>query len=137
MENAAKALLIAGAILIVILLISISIYIYSSATKPTKEGIAQMSETEISMFNSKFLGYAGKNVSANDVRTLIAKVKASNAQYKDENKTVIITGVDELVEVDNNTTYTVSIEQNSETALVDKITITANGDNGNNGGEVL
>ena len=137
MENAAKALLIAGAVLIAILLISITIYIINSSTKPTKEGIAQMSETEISMFNSKFLGYAGKNVSANDVRTLIAKVKASNAQYKDENKTVIITGVDELVEVDNNTTYTVSIEQNSETALVDKITITANGDNGNNGGEVL
>lgn len=131
MENAAKALLIAGAVLIAILLISITIYIINSSTKPTKEGIAQMSETEISMFNSKFLGYAGKNVSANDVRTLIAKVNASNAQYKDENKTVTITGVDELVEVDNNTTYTVSIEQNSETALVDKITITANG------GEVL
>ena len=46
MENASKALLIAGAILICILLIAIGMYIYNSANATIKSAASQMSQQE-------------------------------------------------------------------------------------------
>lgn len=78
MENASKALLIAGAILIVILLISLGIYIYSQAQQQVDS--VNMDEQEILAFNNKFAPYFGENVTGAQVNALLQQVIASNGQ---------------------------------------------------------
>lgn len=79
MENASKALIIAGAILLAILLISLGIFIFSQAQDTvTNSG---MSQAETSAFNTKFTKY--ENIRKGSVvRSMIQEVIASNA---DEN----------------------------------------------------
>ena len=57
MENASKALIIAGAILLSILLISLGIAIFSQA-QTVIDG-SGMSDAEVQAFNSKFEKYQG------------------------------------------------------------------------------
>ncbi len=76
MENASKALIIAGAILLAILLISLGIFIFSQAQDTvTNSG---MSQAETSAFNTKFTKYEGVR-KGSVVRSMIQEVIASNA----------------------------------------------------------
>lgn len=79
MENASKALIIAGAILIALLLISVGIMIFNSSSGLFGSATAKMSEQEKSMFNQEYLMYEGKRVSGSQVAELIRKVDANNA----------------------------------------------------------
>ena len=60
MENASKALIIAGAILISILLIAISMYIYNSAQGTIQNAGDKMSEQEKQVYNSAVSSYLSK-----------------------------------------------------------------------------
>ena len=82
MENASKALLIAGAILIVILLISLGIYIYSQAQQTINS--VNMDEQQITAFNNKFAQYEGDSRSGSEVNALINQVISSNQAAKAE-----------------------------------------------------
>ena len=87
MENASKALIIAGAILLAILIISLGILIYNQAA-----GIANgnsMSEVEITQFNTQFTQYEGKQ-SGTTVRSLLQKVISNNLNADDPSKKVIV-----------------------------------------------
>jgi len=91
MENASKALLIAGAVLIVILLIGIGMLIYSRSTGVVQTASDSMSSQEIQAFNSQFELYRGEQ-KGSAVKRLIATVIASNANYgSDSPKRIIIT----------------------------------------------
>ena len=79
MENASKALIIAGAILISILLISVAIMVISSTQGVQDQMGQQMDSTEKSTFNAQFTNYAGTNRSSSQVKSLFEKVTASNA----------------------------------------------------------
>ena len=76
MENASKALLIAGAILLVILIISLGLVIYNQAKDSV--GSANLDQQEIEAFNSKFTSYEGNSVSGSQVNRLIQTVISSN-----------------------------------------------------------
>lgn len=76
MENASKALIIAGAILLAILIISLGIMILNQA-QDTING-SGMSKAEIQAFNSQFTKYEGSR-RGSEVRNLIQEVIASNA----------------------------------------------------------
>ena len=54
MENASKALLIAGAVLLVIAIIGIGMYILQSTSGIQDQATQSMSELEIQNFNQKF-----------------------------------------------------------------------------------
>ena len=56
MENASKALIIAGSILLAILIIGVGIYIFNSANIDIEP---QMSQMEINIFNQEYLMYEG------------------------------------------------------------------------------
>ena len=62
MENASKALLIAGAVLVVILIIGVGMLIYTSATGAIQEGVNRMSVQEQNMFNQQFEQYVGSRI---------------------------------------------------------------------------
>jgi len=91
MENASKALLIAGAVLIVILLIGIGMLIYSKSTGVVQTASESMSAQEIQAFNSKFTIYEGTQ-KGSAVKRLLATVIAHNANYTlGSFKTILIT----------------------------------------------
>lgn len=79
MENASKALLIAGSVLIVILLIGTGMKIFKSTSGTTESAEHVMDATEVTMFNNQFTQYMGKNKSLATVQSLVSKLKASNA----------------------------------------------------------
>lgn len=78
MENASKALIIAGAILISILLISIGVLVINATNKATEGVAGKTSAMEIQNFNATFVNYEGE-VTASQAKTLVSEVKASNA----------------------------------------------------------
>ncbi len=80
MENASKALIIAGAILIAILLISVGVWVMNSVN-PLKDSAQQQTDAmAIQTFNAQFVDLEGENVSASQVREIFSKVNSSNVQ---------------------------------------------------------
>ncbi len=84
MENASKALIIAGAILISILLISIGILLINSAQDTANSGTIAMSSQAIQAFNSQFTEYEGSNKSSREVSQLLDTVISSNASHSNQ-----------------------------------------------------
>ena len=80
MENASKALLIAGAVLIVILLIGIGMLIYSKSTRIVDTAASIMNTQELQSYNSNFTIYEGIQKGPS-VKSLISTVIANNANY--------------------------------------------------------
>ena len=79
MENASKALIIAGSVLIAILIISLGLFIFKS-TEGTTDQTKKLGETlEVQQFNSQFLKYCGDSVKGSQVRTLCEVIIAHNA----------------------------------------------------------
>ena len=77
MENASKALIIAGAILLAILIISLGIMVYNNAKNTV--GSANLNKQEIETFNSQWQSYIGTNKTASEVYTMMSALVASNA----------------------------------------------------------
>lgn len=71
MENASKALIIAGAILISILLISVGIIIMNAINEPVQQGAGAAQSQAVEIHNSKFTGYAGSGVDYNTAKQCI------------------------------------------------------------------
>ena len=76
MENASKALIIAGAILLAILIISLGIMIFRQASGVVDSNA--MDEVAVSAFNEKFEQYAGDNIRGANVNALISSVVQNN-----------------------------------------------------------
>lgn len=83
MENATKALLIAAAILIAIVVITLGVFVLGKGSTLVKEN-SDMSDVEISTYNSKFDSYCGKNIRGAQVRQLINAVNQHNRTNKDD-----------------------------------------------------
>jgi len=137
MENASKALIIAGAILLAILIISLGIMIYNQAAGVVNNN--SMSEVEISTFNQKFMQYEGTNVRGAQVNALLNAVVQSNLANQDDNSKLIEISVTATSwqgskpsgNVLNNSfgkaqvgqTYNVKCDVNKKTGLVNKVII--------------
>lgn len=119
MENASKALIIAGAILLAILLISLGIMIYNQAQSVTNgDG---MSDAEISTFNSRFQKYEGDQ-KGSIVKTLINEIEVNNARETSTGP-AYITLSKPTNDIVNNKTYHVSFTTNDK-ARINSCTIT-------------
>ena len=80
MENASKALIIAGAILLSILIISLGIMVYNNAKGTISD--ANLDSEAAQTFNNKISQYCGKKKNANDMNGLVAAIAASNGAQK-------------------------------------------------------
>ncbi len=80
MENASKALIIAGAILLSILIITLGLGVYNNAKSAT--GNADLSGQEINAHNSQFTAYEGRQ-RGSQVKALITTIKRNNKEYSD------------------------------------------------------
>ena len=77
MENASKALIIAGAILISIMIVSLGVLIFNKMGHSAREA-ANMDEQEVANFNSKLTPYIGSSVNGSQVNALIQLVISIN-----------------------------------------------------------
>ena len=76
MENATKALLIAAAVLVAILIISLGIGVYNMASE-TMENV-DLSGTEVQAFNEQFFQYNGNKKRGSEVNAMLKTVLTSN-----------------------------------------------------------
>ena len=92
MENASKALIIAGAILISILIISFGVIILGQGGDVVND--SNMDKQKITTWNQQFTQYVGDSVSGSNVNTLINDVIASNVVSNRDgsmNKLIVVT----------------------------------------------
>ena len=130
MENASKALIIAGAILLAILLISLGIIIFSQAQDTINN--SGMSQAELQTYNSQFLKYEGSQ-KGTVVKSMIQEVLAVNNNGSSVDKIKVMYGGANLAAstnptsgIDSSKTYTVTLEYDSNTGRVSQINITVN-----------
>ena len=77
MENASKALIIAGAILISILIVGLGVIIYNNVSDIAGDTSA-IDQTQVSAHNSPIESYFGDQVTGSNVRALITYVNGIN-----------------------------------------------------------
>ena len=124
MENASKALIIAGAILVSILLISVGIIIMNAINDPVSRGADSSKSQAIEIFNSQFTGFEGSEVEATTVKALIQKIQASNG-VSDEDHQISYGDISSGANVNNRHTYSVTFSDYNE-GYISEITITEN-----------
>ncbi len=138
MENATKALLIAAAVLVAILIISLGLVVYNMAAEAM--GNVNLSEQEIKVHNDKFIQYEGEAERGSQVNALLQTVLTNNLDATDDGQKVEVvlktsSGEDTLVsktqttsptKVDTGATYTVTAVYDSDSKLITKMEVTKN-----------
>ena len=139
MENASKALIIAGAILLAILIIGLGMLIFNQA----KDAMSNtgMDKQKIDAYNSDFEAYVGTNVNGTRVRSLIDTVRTHNISTQDDEslkievkndsgdgdekeKTSDATKLNKIKSgIKAGKTYTVSVDYDSTTGYINLVTI--------------
>lgn len=88
MENATKALLIAAAVLVAIIIISLGVYVVSLAQNQMEGAESGLNDVEIQSFNSTYKSYEGKSVSGTKVKALVDAVYNHNLTESDESRKI-------------------------------------------------
>ena len=118
MENASKALIIAGAILISILLISIGIILINSGRDITETGTAGMQSQKIQTFNNQFTAYEGIR-KGSEIKNLANLVNSSNAVDPEHQVTLFasVSGgpVRSIGDISNSQSYEVKVHYATST----------------------
>ena len=133
MENASKALLISGGVLIAILILTLFSYLFSKMAGSSSNIYAALENHEKDEFNQQFINYEGKKeLKVQDVATLInlSKNSKDNSKFKTEVK-IMVGSTDVSSQesnnwlkdnVSSNKKYKcTSVHINSDTELVDKV----------------
>ena len=131
MENASKALIIAGAILLAILIISLGIMIYNQASGVVDSNA--MDEVAVTSFNEKFRQYEGQNVRGANVKALINSIAQNNLSNQgDESKqiTLVFDDTDKGkittsngITVQTGKSYTVTTTADTQSGYINTVTV--------------
>lgn len=90
MENASKALLIAGGVLIAIIIITMFIMMFNRMTNLQKEQEEQIKIEQLAAFNAEYEAYNKKIMYGTDVITLINKVEDNNLNAGSDDYKIIL-----------------------------------------------
>lgn len=130
MENASKALIIAGSILLALLIIGLGMVIYNNVVPLiTNTGLDQQ---EIAAKNATYENYIGDRIKGSRVKLLCDAVKNNNLTADESNTfTISINGVTEPTEINtlkatfaSGKLYSVTLTYSATTKLVETITVT-------------
>ena len=84
MENASKALLMAGGVLIGILVLSLAVYLFITFGASSREINARIEDNQLLQFNAQFNIYAGRtDIKIHDIISLANLAKENNEYYQD------------------------------------------------------
>ena len=75
--------LLGAGIVVPILIVSIGLFIYNSASSTITDSISSLSTQEVEAFNNQFTSYEGKQTGSN-VRALMGRLIANANTYSDE-----------------------------------------------------
>ena len=118
MENASKALIIAGAILIAILLISVGILVMNSINKQVDQAQIEADAEATRIYLAKFTPYEGRNKTAMEAKQLILLAKQEGVRViQVEGKTIW-----EIEQLDNSERYYIVLNA-AGTGKIDSIAI--------------
>lgn len=124
MENVSKALIIAGAVLLAVLALSLMIYMIISGGDFLISSTSN-EQNEVKTFNGRFLKYESSNdkkTSGEDIKQLLKDVNAINNDEDDTNN-IDLTGIKKSKEIRNNRDYNVTLSYSEETGKVNSINI--------------
>ena len=137
MENATKALLIAAAVLIAILIISVGLVVYNTSAETVNS--ANLSQQEVQSANEKFARYNGENKRGSEVNAMLqtvlnAKIDAAAAKETGRQVSVTLDNSEILSktaksitkQADTSKLYKIEVQYNGNGGLVDKIVVTTN-----------
>ena len=137
MENATKALLIAAAVLIAILIISVGLVVYNTSAETVNS--ANLSQQEVQSANEKFARYNGENKRGSEVNAMLQTVLNANidaAAAKETGRQVSVTLDNSEIlsktaksitkQADTSKLYKIEVQYNGNGGLVDKIVVTTN-----------
>lgn len=94
MENASKALLIAGGILIALIVLTLFILMFNKMSSLQQEQEVQLKVEQLAAFNAEFEAFNKKVMYGTDVITLINKVVENNKKYSGNTEYQIIVTLD-------------------------------------------
>ena len=84
MENASKALLMAGGVLISLIIVSALVLMFNSLSSYRNSDIQDSKEAQILEFNNQYSSYARNDVKGNDIYSLLNKVVDYNTRNSSE-----------------------------------------------------
>ena len=118
MENATKALLIAGGVLIAILIITVMVMLFNSTGNVSRSYNDRIETEEVTKFNSNFTQYLGQKFTIHEAITITNFAKNNGVEI-DNGKTT--------AEIDPATAkekkYTLTVNSYDENGYIDSITI--------------
>lgn len=87
MENASKALLIAGGVLIAMIIASFGVYLYGVYHEHAENVMNMLTESQITEFNAKFAVYENRKLTVNELISVknLAEYYKVNIQYSTGN----------------------------------------------------
>ena len=88
MENASKALIIAGAILLAIAIIGIGMYVFQMASSTINQ--SNMSGQEVDAYNAEFIKYEGIQ-NGSTIRAMLSTINTHNLTNKEDASKQIVT----------------------------------------------
>ncbi len=133
MENASKALIIAGAILISIVLIAVGVMVVSAANAPVETAGSKMSDIDKQIFNRDYTAYIGDKKSGSKVVSLLQAIQANNSNEETKAEIKVTYGEDQDKIVANDIASIINkiksgkyykVEANYTDGIIDTITIT-------------
>lgn len=120
MENATKALLIGGGILIGILILTIFAYMFSNIGAISDIYLETQEEQDLDVFNSKFNIYTNRDLKIQDVITLNNLVKDYNSDKAEKNAERITIKINTRKNIDLND-LNATVPQYSEKIFICKL----------------
>ena len=106
MDNASKALILSGALLIAALIVSLGIAMFNSASSVVETTESSIATGTIAQFNAQFEKHFGKNKSREQAKALARLVAISNANG--DNPTISCPPATDFDSVSASTTYNIS-----------------------------
>lgn len=116
MENASKALLLTGSILIGIILLSLAVYVYNIMTEAEKMKASTLTEEQLIKYNQEFLAYDKSRMYGTDVITVLNKAIDNNERYAKYDDSMLIDVVFVLKDTVKN--YTVPFKMDDKGKMV-------------------
>lgn len=98
MENASKALLMTGSILIGVILLSLAVYVYNIMGETKKMETSTFTEEQLVKYNQEFLSYDKSRMYGTDVITVLNKAIDNNKRYAEDDESMFIDISFELID---------------------------------------
>lgn len=84
MENAAKALTIAGGVFIALMILGALILMFSNLSSYQNQNDASAKQTQIAEFNNQYMPYDKENLTLMELKSLYNKIESNNTKNPDE-----------------------------------------------------